>query len=808
MKSTFNFLNNSSDKGQIGDLIFDENLRKLGYQIYFVIDTYDIIEFFFPFQSNKNETKRDKTEFLSKYLAYHYLFYEYKYKPIIPDEYLNELASFKFYLKKQIKKSKEAYNSIKTLLEEPTTNFDKNKTSFIEENIDLILAISLNLLTPNDIKKYDNLINERLNIFEIDLLHKKDETLINEIFKDASRSSKTREIFEEYYDTVKYSLVSKNVDKRERHLDNAVRDVIVIDRCLQINKRVMEEYKDLNGKYLFLYLSSTPFKSTNLFKLDAIKKEQSRIIFPEKVVQKKQLNLLRNSYQLLIQSSIDIDADNGEMYLKTLEEYEEMNVNDEILENFEKGNDENFGKELKETLSKSKEINSSLKDRILNQTRLSKFFKFKEEIKIALEGLTNNKDVSEFKKIFNEITTDRFDSSADSVLNYLMAHNQSTHIYNKLLSIIDSYSDDTTTLIIPDGNDLVRSDYQQFPILLFYGNKDKISNKDYSLLIKHIGNYLSDPKKTSKNKISEFIQNISHLVEKLFDEEKKGVATSTIVNIILLYLNIVFPVVNDKESDTDTNLENEEYLIKRLEKLKLVVKHSRINSKVENEKMEVFFSSNIYLVEIDYLLVWLYRRQRRYEESINLCNDRLQNSTKNKLVATRFKHGKMLSEMSVLYEKIDTVSNDYLKSELLKSINVIDKIVLEYKKHEDNVLVSKTIIALLNSSCDILLKLYKNTLDLSFLHRTDEVVVELNEMLENISKKTNIKLTMKDFPAFLDTLSWYYVHKANSSPNFKNALEFKKIAQKYKNECTHIYTGKMYQHGIYLQTAIDKIKRK
>lgn len=806
MNTQNNIANNKKD--QIDDLIFDETLRQDGHDLYFVIDTYDIIEFFFPFQLAPDKNQQ---EYFSKYLAYQYLFYEYKFKPIVPDEYINELSSFRYHLKNQVIKGKNAFQDLKKFLNDPSTEFTENDTEFIKNNIGTVLALSMELLTPDLIDKFDELTKERLNILNIDIQDQEDRRVVSDIFKDISRSEKTKDIFYEYYDEVKYNLIEWDVNKRERHLDNALRDIIVIDRCLQINKQIIKRYDELNHKYFFLYLSSAPFKSTKLFNLPTIQEEQKQIGLHNYTYQGKSLNILRNAFQLFVQSSMDIDDKGGAKYLVLLKELSEANNWTGVIEKLEDDYEKGANKSLVDTLNRSIKLNDMISERVYKRARISKFFEYKERFEEALEAGPKSENLDKLKHLFENLSEDKFSAGANSVLSSLMSQTQYSSMFVKLFRILESYTVDDAQIITPEGKDLVRSNYQQFPLLLFYDNEQMINNQHYQQIIHSTADFLSNPNGDNKHKVPDFVKDITTLLQNLIEEGQRE-TPSTLLNIVLLYLNIIFPIVKDDEASNDDDIiqiDTEAYLIQRLKKLKMVTKYSRLKREVRNHRLEIDPISNDYLFEIDYLLVWLYRRQRDYELAINLCNENLAiTSPELKLgIRVRFKHGKVLAELSKLYEdRLTEKDNTAMELRLKTAYQDVEEIIADYKRcNISNVLTDKTIIGLQNSACDVILKLYELTKKESYLARAQDLIEKIKLDFNQKLSKTKDSYLVKDFPALSDTISWFYVYKAQVTVDTKERMEFKKLARSYKENCEKLYTGTMYTYGQSLQRAINSI---
>jgi hypothetical protein len=790
MKELFNdnpFIKNL-DKESIQSLIFDNKLRKNDVNIFFVVDTYDIIEYCFPFQA---EDQTEAYELKTKLIAYEYLFYQSNNKPIVPDEYLAELNSFMYTLKDKAKNTINAFKDIEVLFQENTAS--DLKFDFFAKNITTFLAIQYDLLSPDSLKRYNDIYRNRLDMFDISIDNKNDKMVLSNLFLNIEKSELTNQIFEDYYDDIKFKFLKKSPTSEEvfRNLNNTYKDIIVIDRLIQINRLLEEKYsnKELEEKYLFLYVSSTPAKSKILFNLPSIKNNLPSIYGYDN------FNFLRNAPQIYLQAISNFNTKEKEddainFFKQIIMGQERIDKIHEIELTMNK-----VDPELRITLAKNRFATRNQFDVV---SKMQRFYENKDKLTKVIEDLkgndkgVNSKSFRRFKRYLEKIVeSNEFKTKSNQVFEYLHLHTANSEIQGKILEM--RISDRNIT---PDfGEDSVRSNYQHLPILIFFRQQRILTKSNWTDLLRTISNYLTDPLNEEKK---DFIEAYNKIINNL--RNKKDISAIE-GSIILYYLSLILP-------DPDSKVGGEEQLIKQLENLKHVIKYSSIKY-IYKEESESFVEERVksnYEHEINYMLIWVYRRKKNFEKSIELADKMLEKDKYD----PRMLHGKALSILSRAYSDKDITNNDKVK-ELLIGESLLRKALNLYRNNElkDNLLVRKTIVAIVNSICNLYNHLYDITKENKFLI---EAVLASKEFEVNF--KNNVKRPIDSFPAFCDTLCWLNIHLSEfkiQTEDYIEGMAYYNSANKYFEICRESGVYDNYPDDNYydnLKIKLRKLKKK
>ncbi|WP_075343566.1 hypothetical protein [Tenacibaculum agarivorans] len=769
------------EKDDIEDLIKDNQLRKDKVNIYFVVDTYDIIEYCFPFQA---DNKREEYELKTKLIAYEYLFFDTASKPIVPDEYLAELNSFMHSLKTSTDNAIDAFKDIEKLFKEEKNG--KIDLDFFSKNITTFLAIQYDLLSPDSLKRYQEIYNDRLDIFDISVPNKHDKEVLLNLFLNTKKSDLSKEIFEDYYDEVKYKFIKQNSNSDDifRNLNNTYKDIIVIDRLIQINNSLEEKNRqgELKEKYLFLYVSSTPTKSKILFDLPSINNN-----LPD-LYGYKSFNFLRNAPQIYLQAISNFSDHQREddiiNFLKQIVANQESIDSIHHLEEEVQETDSDFIKKLAD-------MRLTTRNQFDIVSKMNRFYDNKDKLTQVIDDLknssgTNSKAFLRFKEYLGEIGKSKeFKRKSSQVSEYLYLHTANSELQNKILELKMSDKD-----IIPDfGEDIVRSEYQHLPILIFYRRQTILSKTLWSDLLKTISHYLLEPKKEDKEKFISAYEKIIRNVER-----KKS--TSPIeVSVILYYLSLILP---------DSKTGNEKHLIYQLENLKEIIEFSSIKQEYDAEKKS-FNQRRVdskYKLEINYLLIWLYRRKKMFDESIALADETLK-VYKND---PRIIHGKALAIIAKAYPKRE---DEDISKELLMSKDLLEEasILYELEDVEKNILIRKTLIAISNGVCYSYNNLFSLKRDKKYLKKAKKASTEFMRRFNKFSDKP-----ITEFPAFCDNLCWlnlFLSEEALEKNNIKEATTYYTQADRYFEVCKNnpeVYEGLEASHFNDFKSRLKSLK--
>ena len=749
----------------IACLINDSLLRILNAKIHYVVDTYDIIEYCYPYFQRQDSPKINTSifeEFSFKYLAYQYLFEDYQNKPIVPNEYLRELTSFKYHLNFEIKKGVEVYEKIKPFLDDNLEKVSKKDFDSFKSRINTILALTMGMLTSDDIDKYNHIIKERLDIFSFSNKNSKDREIISNLFASTKSSNLTKKIFEEFYEKIKNDLIRNNPTPTQsyRYLENAYRDITVIDRCLQINNKTNDLFLkgEISKRYIFHYLSSAPRKTDILFNLPSIKANLPTIELKQEELTKlnglekdplfnKQINILRNVYQLFLLSSIITDQTNSNVNLyQTLKKWYACSTEQENLKNIEKAHEEK-----EHSLKLRKELPSLIRKELYQTTLLRKFFYHKEKIEDALtnSNISKNNGAKSLKELLKQvINSEELLENANSCSQKLTLHTLNFSVRNQLYQLSIKSSDDRSILTIAQGKDIVRSYFQQLPILLFCNSINNIQTfKVYQEALEKISRYLSDPVINNPEEKKIFVEAYRFISRNLVSEIKSH---GTIIgdSILLCFLSLILPKENENNI---SDLKSEVYIIDQLEEIKNIAGFAHHKAIVDqaNNKLKVTKYDNPYEIEIDYLLVWLYRRQLNFKMAIETADNSL-----NKCRDPRILQGKALA----LIAELDATSKGKNHSKEVDKLK--EAILLLEESHKryingyfsDDPLILRTIIAINNSIAFAYNRIYDLTSDDEYLDKAFYFL----ELME--SGLAEIDLDLRKLPSFCHTALRIYVN--------------------------------------------------
>ena len=257
-----NFLLNFRES-DIKNVITDWRLHAEGYEMRYSIDTSDIVSYFLPYRQDVLITT-ENVYWLQRMIAYEFFFnsMEKEDKIIIMDEYKGELLS----IKNDISKSHNNFYKIKERIESFfRNNYEGNKKiSLLEDDFDLLVSF-LVLLEKNEVSggihsEFLSFIKNKLSIFQSD---DSNQQLI-ELFEATQKSELSVSIYREFVENNKLYLLGLRSDfERYIYLENTYRDIVVVERLMNINKKIFDGFNGLS-KTIIYYLSSAVFKSRKI----------------------------------------------------------------------------------------------------------------------------------------------------------------------------------------------------------------------------------------------------------------------------------------------------------------------------------------------------------------------------------------------------------------------------------------------------------------------------------------------------------------------------------------------------------------
>lgn len=608
-------------------LISDLKLIMDGYELNYIIDPYDFFEYCFPFGISF-DIEKNLDQIGDENIAYTYL-YKF-YRPIILDEYKLEL-----YLNRN-----RVISEIDTKLNENllTSFLNKyNESNKLEQDVLLreiensaTFLLSSSLMTTSFIQKFDDLFFNRIQIdnFKLQKGSLDDEARILEYFNEIKRTDWSKIEFEIYskktIDNINKDYNDNKMANVFKRLQSTYRDFVVIDRICQINKKMQEE-KALNGKNILLYFSSAK-KSGKIFKKVRVRKHLANIEGQENY------NILRSSkhtYLLFL-----IYDENYKIMLKNLLALKELakkhKNNISILESLE----EQGSDMLQKFENKINEIKRDYLEETSIENQIYKRSEYQLKIKNAIDRINKRKgDYKGLVKIYKELLVKAKAASSNiGLIEMDIAYSVQNKLSIILKRILEQRkANDSDTILLQEGKDLIQGKYHHLPILLFYNIDSQIDSALEKLFISVI------------NIITEYhilkekhLQNLFDTIENLYSvTEATSLLDSNFSSILVKTL--IYQILPDAKSYTRSDLIS-------------YIRDFHVRLRLTNYEYKNW--DNDYL----YMLIWTMRRENRIVESYDLAKKAITKYPTD----PRFKHGltlalynMYLSKNSLIFENLN-----------------------------------------------------------------------------------------------------------------------------------------------------------
>lgn len=593
---------------QIQELIEDNNLIREGYQVHFVIDPSELIEFCFPFGLFKKRSAfQNINNIIEEQIALFEVFYIFKHKPILLDEYLGEVLR----IKKNIDFLKTVGTNVIDQLNElkNTSKIDPNElndeinsgdaSSIIKKNFNLILAIVLGIYKQGE-SRFIDVYKNRINF--IDPLDPN--RIVEDVFSKHRGSELTSQINQEFYKYAQKSIRFSSQTEEQTYYRNSMIDAIAIDRIISINQELNDIYRsneNIKEKYLFLYLSSGA-KTDFVFKSEIVKKSLP-------IINNTSYSLLRTREQMYTQIIFRGGADDRAETNKKLERLKYY---------IELKNSDFYKSDEWDT------IKSSIK-KVKNS--------YEEQIKSY--GLISNYKIKEYRELFGgdqKITEDdmRYLKIFDKIISFkqkkLFLTNEKIDI-NDENQILSDFKLPFYSLLIglkrlPDkselneklnmGRDAVVGINHRLPLYFFNINDEK-----YKKLIKKITSiYIAPPFEVSLKEVCQEFLDLDIKINKINLEHE----------LVRCLITFAHPT-----PDADSIVYN-----------------------FADEICKSIPKDNSYRNEFNYIMLWAGRRKKDYAKTNEFAKfiiKRLSNAKFGGVYLARFYHGKCLNTYSWLLDK-------------------------------------------------------------------------------------------------------------------------------------------------------------
>ncbi len=724
--NSYDFIWNCYTPDELARVVDDAQLSNQGFKFLYVIDTYDIVENFLPYTEIELFSKGDSNKLAHKFICYDFLFGHFDDNPIIlANEYQVELLAVKNKLQKQLNEVKAVYGNLKKLKEQtPDFTNEARTREFLVKHFEIILLLLIiNDKRKNIFQEFLNFIRDRLTVSEIKVI-KNDSATINKIFDDIKPSSLSVEIFERFVEDNKPFLVSIE-DDNDRHifLENTFRDIQVVERVMKINK----EFTRLDLKYYVVYLSSAN-KTKDL--LDAA----------SKVVQGYKFQFHRNIFQYFLNARVKTEF--GEDSKKTIDLLTGLNDARHKIERIKNEKTFNWG----EYSDIGKSINKMFREasiRIDNHFFLSIYRKYNFHSEDSKEESTTPLSPENVRKILREI-----DQNEDNLVSKLTKFDQDLEKLNRSFEV---------TSLLPNlhrrvAKDIIQNAYQHIPLLLFFG--DEVVSSELHEFVDELIELSKEASHSQKEKKNSVLKKLDRIVNKF--ESARTVNEKYTRSIIFAYISFVGNNVIESEDELIANFEG---LLKMLEAQNLAVD---IPKSIEGNRLSYVTKHNKLLPEICYVLIWLYRRNKRQDDGISLGEKYLGMFSND----PRLLHGVGLCHQVKDYERLerDDFSGDLFNASAFFFEKALQGYQLKFEKNKNEKtksLLVKSQTAILNSLANSNIRKYASGLGgIELIFEADKLMTDIKTLFSKISLDFEKHVTY--FGTSIEVLYYFARHNKQS----------------------------------------------
>jgi len=719
----------------------DLELHYAGYSFYYAIDTYDLVHFFLPYLDKLEFTEEHLTALAQQAIAYENFFSDtYLSSIVLMEEYEDEIESVKKLFLHKIKSAFELAKNIDNLKEEieNIVNSEKSSSEVYRTNFDLFFLLVILSQRKKELKAvtFLNFLKQKAHVYSLETENEDFNTLVNDAIEAALDKHFSRELHDQFVDQAKDFLRSLNEEELSRYLRNTYTDIDVIQRLLEINQATSQHAE--HQKNIFYYLSSTPQKSPVLFELiDRFHK--GRYPFMERF-EDQQRSIHRNIFQVyLLRMLIEEYPDPG-MPRKILELIKVIKDTGDTLA--EDGGETLIQQELDKLLNKySNSIENHFFMKLLNNGYRDTL---KELISTDTDGSRNlQSNVNHTFKGFVEYEKDELESM--DIAYALAKFGQ----LNLLREAISTHAEKDEVIKVRFGLDIVKFNYHHLPYLLYlYDNK---THREIPSFFNAMGLIsLVDRETPEKNfPINLFLQEILVLMKKRLVNRK---TLEFLCLVIIDFLSI----------DTLSNRFKIDHF--ELSLIKIFEKWLRRIEKLDSRRTRRKDYKNPLTTEIQYVLIWLYRRNLKFTKIFQLERE-LRKHNKD----ARLSHGFGLAYVSSFYheEKNDTKALHRAISHFLAALDGYTRVVWSIYNQHLRELLQKSIIGVYNSICDCYIRLY-------VIEQKDDYLASsrfyLNKMKQQVAKINTVQ-PLLPIPAFTESELEYYESCALAKGNdLRNAL--------------------------------------
>lgn len=759
----------------------DVNFLRKGYLLFYCIDTYDVINYCFPFGINGDQQK--SIDLIGDEQVAYNLLFEHISQPflfLLFSEYKIEFINSRNRIldqEREVDKLNNLKDYIGSKLREGPTNERKQLIKQLQDSYTFLLTYAK--LHRSSVERFKDLLISKLN-FDDDLIDRYDiSTSIQNIITTAQRSKWSSQVFSHWVNRKRHVL--ERLRNPMAKMDNMLRDILVIERVAKINAALIEK----NEKAVFFVFSS----ARRMHEIFCILEEENDIddIGITKFF-KTQYNswsfLHRNLSQAYLLSLIwsydrdedQIDFKKIELTLRELETATEkyLSIKNEATKDFFKKLEAIISK-IREELERSnilRQIDEVTSNRINIQRLLSEFAD--EKTLAELKAM--------FEKLLNEADEGRAAIKADlatTSIKTILASNE------KLLNILQEMQQGNVQFNIEKGSDSIRGTYHHLPILLFQLKLFK--SIPYPSL-----NQLVDLCIASKQKRDMLVQDPIYMSgfrdvasSFLTDFQSKSFLNSVQSNLINIFVYLLTPIGARQTTLTKDGESFNREIFELLEELSLKAKHF-LKDLNNDEVLDTY-------LELLYFQLWAARRCCLYEVAWKFAIE----GVKLKPQDPRFIHGQCLVRYSMIFPT-DGKKQPFLNPQALQEVigeasNAID-LYDQWAKPIQNftlLLIQCSIVSLKNLQAHCLALLFQQE------HHESKMYLSRSRHLINSIKQfeKNNGNNYQDYPEYLHTESFVELQEAillKKSSQVQAAKEKLIHAESAINKAINIISSDLY----------------
>jgi len=662
---------------QIQELQQDIRMLQEGYELLTVVDTFDICEYCFPF-GIEFDKKVDKSmgSLGDEQFAYDFLFKK-KYfggKPIVIEEYKIELFNVKHKIYRLSERMLNRRNNLESefiqpILKEP--NAVKRKAMIGTLQNTLSFLISYALISETSVTRYSELLESGY----LAEMRQTQDDLLRDVFDTANQEfvNQFKAVFEEWVRT-RRDQIRTIADKADQlqELNSVYKDVTACVRVLIANNR----YREAGIKKKVILHSSTPDRTDSIVTTSAFRDLQRDYGMAD-------LSFVRNKshtflLSLVWEPSKEKDVEYGQVASRLAEllniamTYEQLQaVND------------SFKKRSKGGLvaNKSDQIITSARsafEQSLLLTKLGEFGDYKSQIRELLDRLEQDQTaqygsiIDLYNRFLVEAKSKAVVQSAELALeNVKNVYTLQLNISTLVRGIIKAQQ-----IKVTKGGDMIRGSFHHLPFLIFIHERN--FDRKVKKILDPLISFCFQPERLRRFHTNNIIQVLGEFAN--FEGRTRETPS---ISLLSLFLMLLLPVAQNEKGGAPNGEGNEERALQNAERLLPIFE----------QLSEIGDPSAIdYFKELRYIIIWLYRRCRRYDESLALAEICVKLYRQD----PRFYHGKCLTRYSMY---LDNEEKQFAGVAEVDEVISIARHSMELYQKEDTTeeKINYTIVALLNT---------------------------------------------------------------------------------------------------------------